>query len=56
MIDDDALKRLLRIDDELTKLCKWLNEQRDTTVSVGSFRLWMILLTFCYKQVKTTTC
>jgi hypothetical protein len=29
MIDDDALKRLLRIDDELTKLCKWLNEQRD---------------------------
>jgi hypothetical protein len=27
------LKQLLRIDDELMQLCKWLNEQRDTTVS-----------------------
>jgi hypothetical protein len=30
MIDDDTLKDLLRIDDDLFKLCKWLNEKRDT--------------------------
>jgi hypothetical protein len=30
MIDDDTLKQLLRIDDELMLLCKWLNEKRDT--------------------------
>ena len=29
MIDDDTLKELLRIDDELMQLCKWLNEKRD---------------------------
>jgi hypothetical protein len=28
MIDDDTLKQLLRINDEL-QLCKWLNEKRD---------------------------
>jgi len=33
MIDDDTLKQLLRIDDGLMELCKWLNEQRDTTIS-----------------------
>jgi hypothetical protein len=33
MIDDDTLKQLLRIDDELMRLCRWLNEQRETTVS-----------------------
>jgi hypothetical protein len=33
MIDDDTLKQLLRIDDELMRLCKWLNERRETTVS-----------------------
>jgi len=33
MIDDDTLKQLLRIDDGLMELCKWLNEQRETTVS-----------------------
>jgi len=32
-IDDDTLKQLLRIDDELMQLCKWLNEKRDTEVS-----------------------
>jgi hypothetical protein len=30
MIDDDTLKQLLRINDELMQLCKWLNEKRDT--------------------------
>jgi len=25
-IDDDTLKQLLRINDELMQLCKWLNE------------------------------
>jgi hypothetical protein len=29
MIDDDTLKQLLRIDDELLQLCKFLNEKRD---------------------------
>jgi len=33
MIDDDTLKDLLRIDDELMQLCKWLNEKRDTETS-----------------------
>jgi hypothetical protein len=33
MIDDDTLKRLLRINDELMQLCKWLNEKRDVEVS-----------------------
>ena len=29
MIDDDTLKQLLRINDELFKVCKWLNKRRD---------------------------
>ena len=33
MIDDDTLKQLLRIDDELLQLCKWLNEKRDMETS-----------------------
>jgi hypothetical protein len=33
VIDDDTLKQLLRINDELMQLCKWLNEQRDIKVS-----------------------
>jgi len=33
MIDDDTLKQLLRIDDELMRLCKWLNEKRDMETS-----------------------
>jgi hypothetical protein len=33
MIDDDTLKQLLRINDELMQLCKWLNEKRDMATS-----------------------
>jgi hypothetical protein len=33
MIDDDTLKQLLRINDGLFQLCKWLNEKRDTEIS-----------------------
>jgi hypothetical protein len=33
MIDDDTLKQLLRIDDELMQLCKWPNEKRDMDTS-----------------------
>ena len=33
MIDDDTLKWLLRIDDELMQLCKWLDAKHDTEVS-----------------------
>jgi hypothetical protein len=35
MIDDHTLEQLLRIDDELMQLCKWLNEQRETKMSRG---------------------
>jgi len=33
MIDDDTLKQLLGINDELFKVCKWLNEKRDLETS-----------------------
>jgi len=33
MIDDDTLKQLLRINDELLQLCQWLNEHRDMETS-----------------------
>jgi hypothetical protein len=33
MIDDDTLKKLLRVNDELIQLCKWLNESRDMATS-----------------------
>jgi hypothetical protein len=33
MIDDNTLKQLLRINDELFQLCKRLNEKRDTEIS-----------------------
>ena len=36
MSDDDTLKQLLRINDELLQLCKFLNEKRDMETS---FRL-----------------
>jgi hypothetical protein len=32
-IDDDIVKQLLRISDELLELCKWLNEKRDMATS-----------------------
>lgn len=35
MIDDDTLKQLLRINDELMQLRKWLNEKRDREISSG---------------------
>jgi hypothetical protein len=33
MIEDDILKKLLRVNDELMQLCKWLNEKRDMATS-----------------------
>ena len=33
MIDDNTLKQLLRINDELMQLCNWLNEKRDIETS-----------------------
>ena len=33
MIDDDTLKQVLRVNDELMQLCEWLNETRDTETS-----------------------
>jgi hypothetical protein len=33
MIDDDTLKQLLRINDELMQVCKWLNEKHDMDTS-----------------------
>jgi hypothetical protein len=32
-IDDNTFKQLLRINDELLQLCKWLNEKRDMETS-----------------------
>jgi hypothetical protein len=32
-IDDDTLKQLLRINDELLQLCNFLNEKRDMDTS-----------------------
>lgn len=33
MIDDNTLKQLARINDELMQLCKFLNEKRDMATS-----------------------
>ena len=33
MIDDDTLKQLLRINDGLLQLCKWLNKKRNMETS-----------------------
>jgi hypothetical protein len=33
MIDNDTLKQLLRINDELLQLCKFLNEKRNMETS-----------------------
>jgi len=33
MIDDDTLKHLLRINDDLFQLCKVLNEKSETEIS-----------------------
>jgi hypothetical protein len=33
IIDDDTLKQLLQINDELFQSCKWLNERRDPETS-----------------------
>jgi hypothetical protein len=33
MIDDHTPKQLLRINDELMQLCKWLNEKSDMDTS-----------------------
>ena len=33
VIDDDTLKQLLQINDELMQLCKWLNETREIETS-----------------------
>ncbi len=33
MIDHDTLKGLLRINDELFQVCKWLNEKREIEIS-----------------------
>src|SRR5262250_1956744 len=33
MIDDDTLKQLLRINDALFQLCKWLNDKCDMAIS-----------------------
>jgi hypothetical protein len=47
MIDDDTLKDLLRIDDDLFQVCKWLDDKRDTATSSR-------LIPEVEKQVSTT--
>jgi hypothetical protein len=43
---DDTLKQLLRINDELMQLCKWLNEKRDMETSSRLIPVVTILPTF----------
>lgn len=44
MIDDDTLKQLLRINDELMQLCKFLNEKRDMETSpIATARPYLVL-------------
>jgi hypothetical protein len=45
MIDDDTLKQLLRINDEVLQLCKWLNENRDIETSSALYLSWTNSLT-----------
>jgi hypothetical protein len=45
-IDDDTLKQLLRINDELMQLCKWLNEKRDMETSSRLIPSWTTSPTF----------
>jgi hypothetical protein len=40
MIDDDTLKQLLRINDELLQLCKFLNEKLDMETSPVLYHWW----------------
>jgi hypothetical protein len=40
MIDDETLKQLLRINDELLQLFKWLNEKRDMETSSRLIPWW----------------
>jgi hypothetical protein len=35
MVDNDTLKQLLRINDELMQLCKWLNGKRDVELRLA---------------------
>jgi hypothetical protein len=37
VIDEDTLKQLLRINDELLQLCKWLNEKRDMATFIPAY-------------------
>jgi hypothetical protein len=46
LIDDDTLKQLLRINDELLQLCKWLKEKRDMELHPALYPSWTTLPTF----------
>ena len=46
VIDDESLKQLLRINDELMQLCKFLNEKRDMETSSRLIPLVDDLTTF----------
>ena len=45
-IDDDTLKQLPRINDELLQLCKWLNEMRDMKLHLALYHSWTTSPTF----------
>ena len=40
MIDDNTLKQLLRINDELRQLCKWLNESATWLLHLARYPSW----------------
>jgi hypothetical protein len=52
-IDDDTLKQLLRINDELLELCKFLNEKRDMETSSRLIPLVDDLTHILIKQART---
>jgi hypothetical protein len=45
-IDDDTLKQLLQINDELLQLCKWLNESATWKLHLALYPSWTTLPTF----------
>jgi hypothetical protein len=55
MIDDDTLKELLRINDELMQLCKFLNEKHDMETSSRLIPL-VYDLTHILIEAGRTTC
>jgi hypothetical protein len=53
LIDHDTLEQLVRINDDLLHLCKWLNEKRDMETSSLLIPSWMTSPTFLIERART---